>query len=73
MFMVVTYPWPVESSHVELTGPQSPEAARQLPEATKRRPPQAEELVRWAGAERLWIGWYRLRMAVRARTRGEQS
>jgi hypothetical protein len=27
MFMIVTYPWPVASAHVELTGPQTQDPA----------------------------------------------
>jgi len=64
--MIVTYPWPVASANVELTGPQSPDAAATCQQATSRPGTRhLDEMVRWSGRERLRLGWYRFRLAVR--------
>jgi hypothetical protein len=69
MFMFVTYPWPVTSAHVELTGPQLQAAAairRNAIEGTvENRARHLEEIVCWTDRERLRFQWYRLRLAVR--------
>jgi hypothetical protein len=71
MFMVVTYPWPVSSAHVELTGPQLPDAAATHADATEDGIQQCslhiEEIVRLSDREWLQFQWYRLRLAIAAR------
>jgi hypothetical protein len=69
MFMIVTYPWPVASAHVELTGPQRPDAAeigqRDTAEVTiAQRARHLEEMVCWTALERVRLHWYRLRIAT---------
>lgn len=68
MFMIVTYPWPVASAHVELTGPQHPDAARDHRDAAEvtidQRARHLEEMVCWTGRERLRFQWYRFRIAI---------
>jgi hypothetical protein len=66
MFMVVGFPFPVASAHVDLTGPNKAAATRQdlrSPGATgERETPNAEKLVSWSAAERLRFCWYQLRL-----------
>lgn len=82
MFMVITYPWPVASAYVELTGPQQQHAAATHADASEdgiqRCSWHLEEIVRLSDRERLRFQWYRLRIAIaerclppaRARSRG---
>jgi hypothetical protein len=73
MFMV-TYPWPVASAHVDLTGTQRPESAAPDAAATEdtveQRSRHLEATVSWTGRERLRIHWYRLHLAARDIYRG---
>jgi hypothetical protein len=68
MFMIVTYPWPVASAHVELTGPQEPDPAMSETGAGRDTINQwarhIEQMIRWTEQERLRFQWYRLRMAM---------
>ena len=68
MFMFVTYPWPVTSAHVELTGPQ-PHLAATLrrdtnDETVEQRARHLEDIVCLTDQERLRFQWYRLRLAI---------
>ena len=67
-FMIVTYPWPVASAHVELTGPNRRDSAASDLDATEdtidQRTRHIEQMIRWTDAERLRFHWYRLRIAV---------
>ena len=69
MFMVVTYPWPVASANLDLTGPLPLHAAATHGDATddifKQPARHLEETVSWTGRERLRLHWYRLRLAIR--------
>ena len=58
MFMMVTYPWPVASAHVELTGPQRLDSAeigqRDAAEVTiEQRARHLEAMVCWTDLERV--------------------
>jgi hypothetical protein len=68
MFMIVTYPWPVASAHVELTGPQRPDPAVSDQDVSGDTIDQLaghiEQMIRWTDQERLRFQWYRLRIAV---------
>jgi hypothetical protein len=68
MFMIVTYPWPAPSAHVELTGPHHPDAAMDHRDAaevtTGQHARRLEEMVCWTGPERLRFQWYRFRIAI---------
>jgi hypothetical protein len=69
MFILVTYPWPVASAHVELTGPNAPHAAATSHHGAADEtiePParHAEEMVDWTDLERLRFHWYLRRMAI---------
>jgi len=68
MFMIVTYPWPVASAHIELTGPNRPAPAARDQGATgdtiDQRARHIEQTIRWTGPERLRFQWYRLRIAI---------
>jgi hypothetical protein len=68
MFVLVTYPWPVASAHVELSGLKpSPDAASHgdtSDDTVEQRAPHLEDLVGWTDLERLRIQWYRLRLAI---------
>jgi hypothetical protein len=68
MFMIVTYPWPITSAHVELTGPQPPDPAMSATGATEdtidQRARHLELMIRWTDRERLRFQWYRFRIAV---------
>jgi len=65
MFMIVTYPWPVASAHVELTGPQRPDPAASQRDAFELRADRhVEAMVSWTGPERLRFHWYQLRIAI---------
>jgi hypothetical protein len=68
MFMIVTYPWPVASAHVELTGPQRPDPAVSSEDVTGDTIDQLaghiEQMIRWTDWERLRFQWYRLRIAI---------
>jgi hypothetical protein len=68
MFMIVTYPWPVASAHVELTGPLRPETSavdRGRTEVTiDQRAQHIEQMIRLTDSERLRFQWYGLRMAI---------
>jgi hypothetical protein len=69
MFMIVTYPWPVASAHVELTGPQRLDSAeigqRDAAEVTiEQRARHLEATVGWTDLERARFHWYRLRIAI---------
>jgi len=68
MFMIVTYPWPVASAHVELTGPQPPDPAISDPgaaeDAVDQRARHIEQMICWADREWLRLHWYRFRIAV---------
>jgi len=68
MFIIVTYPWPVASAHVELTG-----LNRRVPAVTDLaatgdtiglRARHLEQIICWTDQERLRFQWYRLRIAV---------
>ncbi len=67
MFMIITYPWPVASANVELTGPRWPDSA-----ASDTRAPgepltsarHLEQVIGWTDGERLRFQWYRFRIAV---------
>jgi hypothetical protein len=63
--MIVTYPWPVASAHIELTGPQRPDSAeigqRDAAEVTiEQRARHLEAIVCWTDLERVRFHWYRL-------------
>jgi len=69
MFVLVTYPWPVASAHVELTGPKPPTDAdashrRAIDDGVEQRARGIEEMVSWTDLERLRLQWYRLRLAI---------
>lgn len=64
MFMIVTYPWPVPSAHVELTGIKSPDATRSCGDTIGQRARDLEDMVCWTDWERLAIKWCRLRLAI---------
>ena len=68
MFMTVTYPWPVASARVELTGPQWPDPAVSDQDVTGDTIDQLaghiEHMIRWTDRERLRFQWYRLRIAI---------
>jgi hypothetical protein len=69
MFILVTYPWPVASAHVELTGPSALHAAAtshhgSADETIEQPARQAEELVDWTDLERLRFHWHLRRMAI---------
>jgi hypothetical protein len=71
--MMVTYPWPVASAHVDLTGPQ-PEAAETSDRAAIRQSARhLEEMVGWTRRDRLRLSWSRLRLRVRARRPASRS
>jgi len=69
MFVITTYPWPVPSAYVELSGYRRGESARSYPDAAtdtvESRARHVEEMVGWTGPERIRFGWYRLRLAIR--------
>jgi hypothetical protein len=78
MFMIVTYPWPVASAHVELTGPQRLDSAeigqRDTAEVTiAQHARHLEEMVCWTALERVRFHWYRLRIAIDERRRESPS
>lgn len=79
MFILVTYPWPVASAHVELTGPQPPPGTatshRDAADDTiEQRAQHVDEMVRWTGPERLRFRWYLRRVAIAdARRRSPQT
>jgi hypothetical protein len=68
MFMIVSYPWPVASAHVELSGRQPGGAAMHHLGVTEDSichcARHVEDLVCWTGQERLRCVWYQLRLAV---------
>jgi len=68
MFMIVTYPWPVASAHVELTGPNRRDPAASDPgtagDTIDQRARHIEQMIRWTDRERLRFQWYRLRIAI---------
>jgi len=68
MFMIVTYPWPVASAHVELTGPQAQDPAVTYTadngDTIDQRLRHIEQMIRWTDRERLRFQWYRLRIAI---------
>jgi hypothetical protein len=53
MFMIVSYPWPIASAHVELSGRQRAAVATQHPGATEdsicHRARHVEDLLSWTG------------------------
>jgi len=71
MFMFVTYPWPVSSANVELTGTQRLDAAATHADATEDGIQQCsrhlDEIVRLSDREWLQFQWYRLRLAIAER------
>jgi hypothetical protein len=78
MFMIVTYPWPVASAHIELTGPQRPDSAeigqRDAAKVTiEQRARHLEAIVCWTDLERVRFHWYRLRIAIDERRRERLS
>ena len=60
MFMIVSYPWPDPSAHVQLAG-TDPATFRDGIDNWAR----AEKLVRWTCREWLRFSWYRLRLTSR--------
>jgi hypothetical protein len=67
--LIITYPWPVPSAHVELTGPQRLDSAesgqREAAEVTiEQRVRHLEALDCWTDLERARFHWYRLRIAI---------
>lgn len=69
MFMIVAYPWPVASAHVELTRREPPRDGATtncdaIEFTIERRARLLEETVNWSDLERLRIQWYRLRLAI---------
>jgi hypothetical protein len=67
MFMIVTYPWPVASAHVELTGPNRRHPAVTDPDADDtidQHAPHIEQVIGWTDRERLRFQWYRYRIAI---------
>jgi hypothetical protein len=73
MFMIVTYPWPVASAHVELTGPNRRDPAVSDPAAEDtidQRARHVEHMIGWTGQEWLRFQWYGLRIAITGACRG---
>jgi hypothetical protein len=64
MFMIVTYPWPVASAHVDLTRDGATTNCDAIELTIERRARLLEETVNWTDLERLRIQWYRLRLAI---------
>jgi len=68
MFMIVTYPWPVASAHVELTGPNRRDRAESdlsaIGDSIDQRARHIEQMIGWTDRERLRFHWYRLRIAI---------
>ncbi len=69
MFMIVTYPWPVASAHVDLTRREPPGDGATtncdtIEFTIERRVRLLEQTVNWSDLERLRIQWYRLRLAL---------
>ena len=65
--MIVTYPWPVASAHVDLTGPQQQEAAETSDRTgLEQSARHLEGMVGWTRRERLRLSWHQLRMRLRA-------
>ena len=61
MFVIVTYPWPVASAHVELTGPQPRDPAVSDTvgngDTLDQRVRHMEQMIRWTDRERLRFQW----------------
>jgi len=68
MLMIVTYPWPVASAHVELTGPNRRDPAVNdlgaIADSIDQRARHIEQMIGWTDRERLRFHWYRLRIAI---------
>ncbi len=67
MFMIITYPWPVASANVELTGPRRPDSAASdtwAPREPLTSARHVEQVIGWSHGERLRFQWYRFRIAV---------
>jgi hypothetical protein len=68
MLMIVTYPWPVPSAHVELTGPNRRDPAVNdlgaIGDSIDQRARHLEQMIGWTDRERLRFQWYRLRIAI---------
>jgi hypothetical protein len=74
MFMLVTYPWPVTSAHVELTGIQTMDDLATRPaDSVDLRERHLEAMVGWTEGERLRFQWYGFRLAIRGIRRSKRK